>query len=74
MHDWTPAVIGGGLLVSGMLIFANNYKAGLSGIAATAFSGCTTGSNGFATFRKVCEHYFQLGKESTLKIHLILTK
>ncbi|GHT94295.1 hypothetical protein FACS1894122_10770 [Alphaproteobacteria bacterium] len=37
MHDWTPAVIGGGLLVSGMLIFANNYKAGLSGIAATAF-------------------------------------
>jgi hypothetical protein len=37
MSDWTPAVIGGGLLVSGMLIFANNYKAGLSGIAATAF-------------------------------------
>jgi hypothetical protein len=37
MKDWTPAVIGGGLLVSGMMIFANNYKAGLSGIAATAF-------------------------------------
>jgi hypothetical protein len=37
MNDWTPAIIGGGLLVSGLLIFANNYKAGLSGIAATAF-------------------------------------
>lgn len=31
------SVIGGGLLVSGILIFANNYKSGLSGIAATAF-------------------------------------
>ena len=37
MNDWSPAVIGGGLLVSGILIFANNYKSGLSGIAATAF-------------------------------------
>jgi hypothetical protein len=37
MKDWTPVIIGGGLLISGMLVFANNYKAGLSGIAATAF-------------------------------------
>ena len=37
MNDWTPAVIGGGLLVSGVLLFTNNYKSGLSGIAATAF-------------------------------------
>lgn len=37
MNNWTPAVIGGGLLVSGALLFTNNYKSGLSGIAATAF-------------------------------------
>lgn len=37
MNDWTPAIIGAGLVGSGICIFANNFKMGIAGLAGTGF-------------------------------------
>lgn len=37
MKDWMPAIIGGGLMGSGICLFANNFKMGVAGLAGTAF-------------------------------------
>lgn len=37
MTDWMPAIIGGGLLGSGICLFANNFKMGIAGLAGTGF-------------------------------------
>lgn len=37
MKDWMPAIIGGGLIGSGICLFANNFKMGIAGLAGTGF-------------------------------------
>jgi len=37
MKDWMPAIIGGGLVGSGICLFANNFKMGIAGLAGTGF-------------------------------------
>ena len=37
MNDWTPPIIGAGLVGSGICIFANNFKMGIAGLAGTGF-------------------------------------
>ena len=37
MSDWMPAIIGGGLVGSGICLFANNFKMGIAGLAGTGF-------------------------------------
>jgi hypothetical protein len=37
MSDWMPAIIGAGLVGSGICLFANNFKMGLAGLAGTGF-------------------------------------
>ncbi|MBO4405836.1 MAG: hypothetical protein J5821_03830 [Alphaproteobacteria bacterium] len=37
MNDWMPAIIAGGLFGSGICLFANNYRMGISGLAGTGF-------------------------------------
>ncbi|MBR1733906.1 MAG: hypothetical protein IJ730_00400 [Alphaproteobacteria bacterium] len=37
MKDWMPAIIGGGLMGSGICLFANNFKMGIAGLAGTGF-------------------------------------
>lgn len=37
MQDWMPAIIGGGLMGSGICLFANNFKMGIAGLAGTGF-------------------------------------
>lgn len=37
MTDWMPAIIGGGLIGSGICLFANNFKMGIAGLAGTGF-------------------------------------
>lgn len=37
MKDWMPVIIGGGLIGSGICLFANNFKMGIAGLAGTGF-------------------------------------
>ena len=37
MKDWMPVIIGGGLVGSGICLFANNFKMGIAGLAGTGF-------------------------------------
>ncbi len=37
MKDWMPAIIGTGLISSGICLFANNFKMGIAGLAGTGF-------------------------------------
>ena len=37
MKDWMPVIIGGGLVGSGICLFANNFRMGIAGLAGTGF-------------------------------------
>ena len=37
MNDWMPAIIGTGLFGSGVALFMNNFKMGLTGLVGTGF-------------------------------------
>lgn len=37
MKDWMLVIIGGGLIGSGICLFANNFKMGIAGLAGTGF-------------------------------------